>query len=41
VIEQRHPPLRILPPLRAHVLLTDDAGTLEGTGESRHDCFPS
>jgi hypothetical protein len=39
VIEQRHPPLRILPPLRAHIPLTDDAGALDGTGKFRHDRF--
>jgi len=39
VIEQRHPALRILPPLRAHIPLTDDAGALDGTGKFRHDRF--
>jgi hypothetical protein len=41
VIEQRHPPLRVPPPLRVHIPLTDNAGTGNGTGEFRHDCFPS
>jgi hypothetical protein len=39
VIEQRHPALGILLPLRAHVSLTDDAGALDGTGKFRHDRF--
>ena len=37
VIEQGHPPLGVLLPLRAHVALADDTGTLDGTGEFRHD----
>ena len=39
VIEQRHPALGVLLPLRAHVPLTDDAGALDGTGKFRHDRF--
>jgi hypothetical protein len=39
VIEQRHPALGVLPPLRAHVPLADDTGALDGTGEFRHDRF--
>jgi hypothetical protein len=40
MVEQRHPAFGVLPPLRVHVPLTDDAGTLDGAGEFRHDCFP-
>ena len=39
VVEQRHPALGVRPPLRAHVPLADDTGTLDGTGEFRHDRY--
>ena len=40
MIEQRHPPLGILLPLRVHVPLAHDAGALDSAGEFRHDRFP-
>jgi hypothetical protein len=40
VIHEGHAALGILPPLRAHVPLTDDTSTLDGAREFRHDRFP-
>jgi len=37
VIEQRHPPPGVRPPLGAHVPPAHDARVLGGTGKSRHD----
>jgi hypothetical protein len=40
VIHEGHPALGVLPPLRAHVTLTDDASALDGVRKFRHDRFP-
>ena len=39
MIQERHPALGVLLPLRAHEPLADDAGALDGAGEFRHDRF--